>query len=274
MPTFESDAACEVYDKCVSSLAEYVQNAGFEDVVIGLSGGIDSSLVATMAVDAFGQGHVHGVLLPGPYSSEGSIQDAKALADNLGISSMTIPIEGAYTAFCEGFEQATREALSGLASENTQARCRMVYLMALSNGRGWLMLNTGNKSEAAMGYSTLYGDTAGAFAPIGGLYKTQVFELSRWRNDLARKKGEVPPIPDQVLTKPPSAELSSGQTDEESMGISYAELDSILRLYLDEGAEAAEIKQQGHPEELVDMVVRRYGANAFKRALEPPYAEV
>lgn len=195
--------ASQKYAACADALKEYARNAGFADVVIGLSGGIDSSLVAAMCVDAFGADHVHGVLLPGPYSTDHSVTDAEELACNLGIKTRTVSIKEPYEAFASVLADACGGRLSGLASENTQARCRMVCLMALSNAHGWMLVNTGNKSEAMMGYSTLYGDTAGAFAPIGGIYKTDVYALSRWRNESAAERGEVPPIPEHVLVKPP-----------------------------------------------------------------------
>ena len=162
---------------CTDALGAFVRSAGFTDVVIGLSGGMDSTLVAVMAHDALGADHVHGVMLPGPYSSESSIDDAEALAANLGISNITVTICEPFEAFEAVLARACGGALIGLAAENTQARCRMVCLMALSNAHGWLMLNTGNKSEAAMGYSTLYGDTAGAFAPLGGVYTVSYTHL-------------------------------------------------------------------------------------------------
>ncbi len=271
-------AFCEdvgaAYARCVEATAAFVRGAGFTDVVIGLSGGIDSSLVAVMATDALGAGHVHGMLLPGPYSSESSLVDARELADNLGLPVMTVPIDGPYQAFAQALRAATGEPLCGLAAENTQARCRMVCIMAVSNARGWMMLNTGNKSEAAMGYSTLYGDTAGAFAPIGGVYKTDVFALARWRNAEAAACGEVPPIPENVLVKPPSAELAPGQEDETSLGIDYATLDAILVAFVELGKSIDEIAGEGHARSQVEQVVSRYEAYAFKRALEPPYPEV
>ena len=262
------------YKACVDVLRTFVHDAGFKDVVIGLSGGIDSSLVAIMAVDALGAEHVHGVLLPGPYSSDDSLSDAQQLASNVGLPTYTIPIVEPYEAFAHVISDATGDSLAGLAAENTQARCRMVCIMALSNANGWMMLNTGNKSEAAMGYSTLYGDTAGAFAPIGGLYKTEVFALSRWRNEEAERRGEVPPIPENVLTKPPSAELSPDQSDEASLGIDYPTLDAILIALNEEGKSADEVVEAGFPRSQVDMVANRYAGYAFKRAMEPPFAEV
>ncbi|MEG0683159.1 MAG: NAD(+) synthase, partial [Raoultibacter sp.] len=158
----------EKYTLCVAALRDFVHAAGFSDVVLGLSGGMDSSLAALMCVDAFGVDHVHGALLPGPYSSESSVADALALAASLGMATHTISIEEPFAAFADALAGACGGELTGLAAENTQARCRMVCLMALSNTHGWLLINTSNKSEAMMGYSTLYGDTAGAFAPLGG----------------------------------------------------------------------------------------------------------
>lgn len=260
-----------MYNACVEALAEYVRKARFTDVVIGLSGGMDSSLVAVMAADGLGADHVHGVLLPGPYSSESSIQDAEALAANVGISTATVSISEPFHAFEEVLAQACGGALEGLAAENTQARCRMVCLMALSNAHGWLMLNTGNKSEACMGYSTLYGDTAGAFAPLGGLYKTDVFAVARWRNQQALDRGEVAPIPANVFVKPPSAELAPGQEDEKSLGVDYDTLDRILKASVEQGRSVDEIAAAGIDRSLVGQVVARTAANAFKRALEPPF---
>lgn len=265
--------ALEMYDACTEALGEFVRDAGFADVVIGLSGGMDSSLVAAMAADALGAGHVHGVMLPGPYSSESSIDDAEELAANLGLEVRTVSICEPFEAFEHVLARACGGALTGLAAENTQARCRMVCLMALSNTHGWLMLNTGNKSEACMGYSTLYGDTAGAFAPLGGVYKTDVFAMARARNRRAADVGEPGPIPVNVFVKPPSAELSPDQEDEKSLGVDYATLDRILRASVEEGRSAEEIAAGGIDADLVERVLARTAANAFKRAQEPPYPD-
>ena len=269
----------EMFDACTAALGAFVRDAGFSDVVIGLSGGMDSSLVAVMAADALGAEHVHGVMLPGPYSSESSIDDAEALAANLGVEVRTVSICEPFEAFESVLARACGGALSGLAAENTQARCRMVCLMALSNARGWLMLNTGNKSEACMGYSTLYGDTAGAFAPLGGVYKTDVFAMARARNRRGAEAGERGPIPVNVFVKPPSAELAPDQEDEKSLGIDYATLDHILVASVEGGCDASAVASalvdDGYPADeaarLVDYVLSRTAANAFKRALEPPY---
>lgn len=265
--------ASQKYAACVDALEEYARGAGFSDVVIGLSGGIDSSLVAVMCVDAFGADHVHGVLLPGPYSTDHSVDDAQALARNLGIEARIVSIKEPYEAFARVLAEACGGSFTGLASENTQARCRMVCLMALSNAHGWMLVNTGNKSEAMMGYSTLYGDTAGAFAPIGGIYKTDVYALSRWVNDRARREGKVPPIPQHVLEKPPSAELAPGQQDERSLGVRYAQLDRILEAHFDHGLDAGDVAALGFPLEEVERIIARVRAYEFKRALEPPFPQ-
>ncbi|MCI8469471.1 MAG: NAD(+) synthase [Eggerthellaceae bacterium] len=261
------------YQACVEATGAFVRDLGFSDVVIGLSGGMDSSLVAVMAADALGADHVHGVLMPGPYSSEHSVDDAEELVAALGIEAITVPICEPFEAFESVLARACGGQLEGLAAENTQARCRMVCLMAVSNARGWLMLNTGNKSEAALGYSTLYGDTAGAFAPLGGLYKTDVYAVARWRNRHAAEVGEALPIPVNVFVKPPSAELAPGQSDEASLGIDYPTLDAILVDAVERGMDEAALVAAGHDAAQVADVLRRYRAAAFKRALEPPFPD-
>ena len=261
----------EKYDSCVAALKAYGERAGFSDVVIGLSGGIDSAVTAAMCVDAFGFSHVHGVLLPGPYSSDHSISDAQELAANLGIETQIISIVEPFEAFERVLGEACGGVLEGLAAENTQARCRMVCLMALSNDQGWMLVNTGNKSEAMMGYSTLYGDTAGAFAPLGGLYKSDVYAVGAWRNEQAVLKGQRAPIPSNTFEKPPSAELSPDQEDEKSLGLSYAELDAILQAYIERGCSREEIVASGISDQQVCRVIATMEATAFKRALEPPY---
>ena len=300
--------AKDQYRACVEALRSFMEGAGFSDAVVGLSGGMDSSLAAVMCVDALGVDHVHGVLLPGPYSSSHSVEDAEVLARNLGIDAHTVPIVEPFEAFARALAPACGGALAGLAAENTQARCRMVCLMALSNAHGWMLVNTGNKSEAYMGYSTLYGDTAGAFAPLGGLYKTDVYAVARWRNGeegllayavaasadtgaamgegaasnavdtglmadaagAAAARGTVPPIPERVFTKPPSAELAPGQEDEKSLGIDYATLDALLFAHVERGLDAEALVGEGFDAALVERVLSRVAATAFKRALEPP----
>lgn len=276
------------YLVCVADLKSFVEQANATDVVIGLSGGIDSSLVAAMAVDALGPEHVHGVLLPGPFSTEHASADALALAGNLGIDTVTLSITPAYEAFSAELADACGEAFAGTASQNIQARCRMICLMALSNAHGWLLLNTGNKSEASMGYATMYGDMAGAYAPIGGLYKTDVYMLSRWRNEQAAYAlgqaqaalynqsmlGLEPlrkqPIPRHVINKPASAELAPDQTDEECLGIEYVTLDNILVEHVERGKDAEALVEAGFSQEDVDLVLGKLAANAFKKAFYPP----
>ena len=267
--------AGDKYQACVDALAAYAKGAGFSQVVIGLSGGIDSSVTAVMAVDAFGAENVHGVLLPGPYSTSHSIDDAVALAENLGIESHTVSICEPFEAFEQVIRKSYKEKLEGLASENTQARCRMVVLMALSNANRWMLVNTGNKSEAAMGYSTLYGDTAGAFAPLGGLYKTDVYKVGRWRNEQARAAGDVEPIPENVFVKPPSAELAPGQKDEASMGIDYETLDKLLIAVLEQGQSVEDAcDAMGFDLMQATGLLARVDSYAFKRAQEPPFPDV
>lgn len=227
-----------------------------------------------MCVDAFGADRVHGVLLPGPYSSGHSVSDAQELAGNLGIETQIISIIEPFEAFERVLAQACGGGLAGLAAENTQARCRMVCLMALSNAHGWMLVNTGNKSEAMMGYSTLYGDTAGAFAPMGGLYKTDVYLLGRWRNEQAASLGLVPPIPENVFVKPPSAELAPDQQDEKSLGIAYEQLDAILMAAIERGEDVSDIVRAGiAAEQTVRQVLATVDRYAFKRAMEPPYPQ-
>lgn len=271
---------CDIAEKyriCADGLRSFVESSGFADAVIGLSGGIDSSVVACICADVLGSSHVHGYLLPGPYSSEHSITDAQMLANALEISCERVSIVDAYESFARAIAPHCQgRAFRGLAAENTQARCRMIVLMALSNDYGWMLVNTGNKSESCMGYSTLYGDTAGAYAPIGGLYKTDVFAVARYINEQAGKRGLRAPIPEHVLAKPPSAELAPDQTDEATLG-SYALLDAILIDHVERGMDEDELIAAGYSAEDVHRIVAQTARFAFKRALEPvfpviPYA--
>lgn len=263
--------AQDKYELCLRSLKEYVNEAGYSDVVIGVSGGIDSALVTTMCVDAFGAAHVHAVILPGPYTSPQSIEDAMALTENLGIEVQIISIIEPFEAFVSALKEGGSRDLSGLALENTQARCRMVCLMALSNSHIWMMINTGNKSENMMGYSTLYGDTAGAFAPLGGLYKTDVYKLALWRNERAIAEAGIAPIPESTIERPPTAELSPDQEDEKALGMSYDMLDKILIEVIENKKTPSEIVKLGIDDDAVSRVIARIQANAFKQSAEPPY---
>ncbi|MFM7068610.1 MAG: NAD+ synthase, partial [Actinomycetes bacterium] len=224
------DRWAEVWQALVLGVRDYVQKNGFTDVVVGLSGGVDSSIVAAIATDALGAEHVHGVLMPSRYSSEHSVTDAAALAVGLGIDHRVIPIGEAHDAFESMLAPHFEGRSADLTEENLQSRLRGVTLMALSNKFGWLVLTTGNKSETAVGYSTLYGDTAGALAVIKDVPKLLVYELCRWRNDQGGGPGSV--IPDQVLTKAPSAELRPDQRDDQSLP-PYEELDPVIAAYVD-----------------------------------------
>ena len=264
-PSMDLDA--QRWAALVLATRDYVHKSGFADVCVGLSGGVDSSLTATVAVDALGAAHVHGVLMPSRHSSEHSVSDAEKLAANLGIDARIVGIEPAHAALAEMIEADLGRGLDagGLTDQNLQARVRGTTLMALANEHGWLVLTTGNKSELAVGYSTLYGDTAGAFAVISDLWKLDVYELCRWRNEQAG--GEL--IPATVLAKAPSAELAPGQRDDQSLP-PYEVLDPILRLYVEELRSVAEIQQtQIAPAELVERVCRMVDAAEYKRRQTP-----
>jgi NAD+ synthase (glutamine-hydrolysing) len=261
----------EIYQALVLGTRDYVGKNGFGDVVIGLSGGIDSSLVALIAADALGPEHVHGVAMPSRYSSPGSKSDAEALAANLGIDYQTIPIEGAHAAFLDVLASGPTMPGPGpgVTEENLQSRIRGVILMALSNQFGWLVLTTGNKSEAAVGYSTLYGDTAGGFAVIKDVAKTMVYRLCRWRD----AAGPAAVLPADVITKPPSAELRPDQRDDQSLP-PYEVLDPVLLAYVEDDLTAAELIEAGYDEELVRRIVRLVDVAEYKRRQTPPGVRV
>jgi NAD+ synthase (glutamine-hydrolysing) len=259
----------EVYQALVLGTRDYVRKNGFADAVIGLSGGIDSSLVAMIAIDALGPEHVHGVAMPSRYSSWGSERDAEVLASNLGLDYRTIPIEGAHAAFLNLLEPNFEGRSPDLTEENLQSRIRGVILMALSNKLGWLVLTTGNKSEAAVGYSTLYGDTAGGFAVIKDVAKTMVYRLCLWRDGV----GLSPLLPAEVLTKPPSAELRPDQRDDQSLP-PYDVLDPVLLAYVEDDLTAAELIEAGYDEDLVRRIVRLVDLAEYKRRQTPPGVRV
>ena len=260
------------YDQCVKELRAFIQGIGKTDVVLGLSGGIDSSVTACMCVDAFGPEHVHGVMMPGPYSSDHSVADAEALAENLGIEAHLVPIKDMYDAAFATLHPHIPE-LGGLATENMQARCRMVMLMTFSNAHDWILINTDNKSEAMTGYSTLYGDTCGAFAPMGGLYKVDVYRIAELINQHTLETTGSVLIPERVITKAPSAELAPDQTDEAVFG-SYEDLDRMLFQLVERGVNADELIAQGEDATAVQDVVRLMKASAFKRQLLAPYPHI
>jgi NAD+ synthase (glutamine-hydrolysing) len=259
----------EVYEALVLGTRDYVRKNGVEDVFVAISGGIDSSLVATIAADALGPEHVTGVLMPSRYSSEGSVTDAAALAANLGIRSITIPIEPAHAAFLDMLA-VPFGADPGLAGENLQARIRGTVLMSLSNKLGGLVLSAGNKSEMATGYATLYGaDMTGAFAVIKDVPKMLVYALARDRNERAGRAV----IPDAVLEKPPSAELRPGQRDSDSLP-DYALLDQIVEGYVEGDLSIAELEAQGFDADTVRHVARLIDRNEYKRRQAPPGVRV
>jgi NAD+ synthase (glutamine-hydrolysing) len=260
-------AVDEVYRALVLGTHDYVTKNGFTDVVIALSGGVDSSLVACIAVDALGSEHVHGVAMPSRYSSAGSESDAEKLARNLGIDFRTIPIEPAHAAFLEMLGPSFEGKPADLTEENLQSRIRGVVNMALSNKLGWLVLTTGNKSEMAVGFSTLYGDTAGGFAVIKDVPKLLVYELCRARNSRS------PDIPEAVLTKPPSAELRPDQRDDQSLP-PYELLDPIIEAYVEDDQTAGELVEAGFDPELVRRVVRLVDLAEYKRRQSPPGVRV
>jgi NAD+ synthase (glutamine-hydrolysing) len=261
-----SDEA-EMWQALVMGLRDYVGKNGFRSVVLGLSGGIDSALVAAIAIDALGAKRVNGVAMPSKYSSGHSVEDAQALADATGIHFRITPVADMVDAFMDNL------VLKGLAEENLQARVRGTTLMGISNQEGHLVLATGNKSELAVGYSTLYGDAVGGFAPIKDIYKTDVWALSRYRNALAIERGEVAPIPERSITKEPSAELRPEQKDSDSLP-DYPLLDQVLRAYVDEDHGYDALLAQGFDAELVRRVISLVDRAEYKRRQYPPGTKV
>ena len=253
----------EIYGALVLGVRDYVRKNGFRSVIQGLSGGIDSALVATIATDALGPDRVHVVLNPSPYSSEHSVADAEDLARRQGIHARIIAIKPMMDGFAAGLD------LHGLAYENLQARIRGTIWMGLSNEDGHLVLACGNKSELATGYSTLYGDSVGGFAPIKDVPKTLVWALARWRNEQAAERGQTPPIPENSITKPPSAELAPGQLDTDSLP-DYPVLDKLLDDYVEKDMGSAELAAAGHDPALVERVIQLVDRAEYKRRQYPP----
>ncbi|MGH3471528.1 MAG: NAD+ synthase, partial [Nocardioidaceae bacterium] len=253
----------EVYQALVLGLRDYVAKNGFRSVLLGLSGGIDSTLTAAIACDAIGANNVYGVSNPSDWSSEHSRSDAAELARRTGLHFETVPIGTVFDSFQDQL------SLEGLAEENLQARIRAVIWMGLSNQHGHLVLACGNKSELAVGYSTIYGDAVGGFAPLKDVPKTLVWELARWRDQAAVARGETPPIPEGVITKAPSAELRPGQLDSDSLP-DYHLLDDILDDYVENDRSAAELVAQGFDAKTVDRVLRMVDGAEYKRRQYPP----
>ncbi|MCF3166533.1 MULTISPECIES: NAD+ synthase [Streptomyces] len=257
----------EIYSALVVGLRAYAAKNGFSSVLIGLSGGIDSAICAAIACDALGAQNVYGVSMPSKYSSDHSKDDAAELARRTGLNFRTVPIAPMFDAYMESLQ------LTGLAEENLQARLRGTTLMAISNQEGQIVLAPGNKSELAVGYSTLYGDAVGAYGPIKDVYKSSVFRLAKWRNRAAEERGQTPPIPESSITKPPSAELRPGQVDTDSLP-DYEVLDAILELYVDRDQGLDAIVAAGYDAELVAKTLRMVDTAEYKRRQYPPGTKI
>jgi NAD+ synthase (glutamine-hydrolysing) len=254
----------EVYKALVTGTRDYMRKNGFSKVCVGLSGGVDSALVAAIAVDALGAGNVTGIFMPSPYTSQESREDAQALSDNLAIGMMEIPISEPFDSYLRTFSPHFRELPVDATEENLQARIRGNILMAFSNKFGWLVLTTGNKSEMSVGYATLYGDMAGGFAVIKDVPKTLVYSLCRWKNGQGKAV-----IPERIITKEPTAELRPDQKDTDSLP-PYEILDPILKAYVEDDRSLEEIVAQGFDEEMVKKVIRMVDLSEYKRRQSPP----
>jgi len=268
-PAFDAGDLADIHAALVLGLRDYGHKSGFRRALVALSGGIDSAVVATLATSAFGAENVMGVSLPSAISSEHSRKDAHELAENLGIRFETVPIAEAVQACRTALAPQFAGLPEDVTEENVQARVRGVLMMALSNKHGSLLLTTGNKSEIAVGYCTLYGDMAGGLAVISDVYKTQIYALARWINDAARKAGTKPPIPQSSIDKPPSAELRPGQKDQDSLP-PYDVLDGILEGYVEQGLSSRDLVAKGFEEAVVRDVVRKVDLNEYKRKQAAP----
>jgi NAD+ synthase (glutamine-hydrolysing) len=255
----------EIYNALVLGTRDYIYKNGFKKVVLGLSGGVDSSLVATIAVDALGKDNVIGISMPSRFSSEGSRTDAILLAQNLGIKMLSLPIEKAFQVYLDSLADVFSETGTDTTEENIQARIRGNFVMALSNKFGWLVLPTGNKSEMATGYATLYGDMAGGFAILKDVPKTLVYKLGEYRNACAG----YDLIPQSVIDKPPSAELRFNQRDSDNLP-PYDVLDQVLKAYVEEDKSVEQIVRMGLDEAVVRQAVRLVDRSEYKRRQSPP----
>ncbi len=259
--------SAEIWSALVLGVRDYVEKNGFSSLLLGLSGGIDSAVTAAIATDAIGGENVYGIAMPSKYSSDHSLDDAKALAINLGINFRVIEIQPLVDAFLSSME------LRGLAEENLQARVRGTTLMGISNQEGHLVLATGNKSELAVGYSTLYGDAVGGFAPIKDVFKSDLWQIAIWRNHFAEESGAIPPIPQNSISKPPSAELREGQRDSDSLP-EYDVLDQILSIYIEENGSLEAITGAGFEAGLAQQVITMVDRAEFKRRQYPPGTKI
>ncbi len=268
-PARPPDEMEEVYLALVTGVRDYLRKSGFARALVGLSGGIDSALTAAIAVDALGKENVTGVTMPSRFSSAGSVSDSRQLADNLGMECWVTPIEPAHAAFAEMLAPHFQGSQPNVAEENVQARIRGNVLMTISNKFGWLVLTTGNKSEMAMGYATLYGDMAGGFAVIKDVPKTLVYDLCRWRN----AHGPGAPIPRSIIDKPPSAELRPDQQDSDTLP-PYEQLDPIVRAYVEEDYSYQDMVALGHDPAAVRQVISFVDRNEYKRRQAPPGVKI
>ena len=268
------EGAEEVYRALVLGTGDYLRKSGFSKALVGLSGGVDSALTATVAVDALGQENVVGITMPSRYSSEGSISDSKKLAENLGFDLWEVPIEPAHRAFTDMLEERFRDTEANVAEENVQARVRGNVLMTVSNKFGWIVLTTGNKSEMAMGYATLYGDMAGGFAVLKDVPKTMVYELCRWRNRQGRSFGTPDDvIPAAILDKAPSAELREDQLDADSLP-PYEVLDPVIKAYVEDDYSYLDLVAQGFDPQVVRQVISAVDRNEYKRRQAAPGVKI
>lgn len=272
----EYDEQETLYQGLVTGLRDYVTKAGFSGVLLGLSGGVDSALCAAIAVDALGAKAVHCFMMPSEYTSQESLDDAKTVAKNLGVSYESISIANVAQMFEDNLAQHLREDTPSLTFENIQSRCRGLTIMALSNATGYMMLSTGNKSEMAVGYATLYGDMCGGFNPLKDVYKTQVYDICKWRNENKPHHGLGPDrkiIPDNILTKAPTAELKENQTDQDSLP-PYEVLDEILECLIEEEMSVKDIVNKGHDEEIILDVWKLLDRAEYKRRQAPPGVKI
>ncbi len=268
------DGPEEVYRALVLATADYLRKSGFTKALVGLSGGVDSALTATVAVDALGKENVVGITMPSRYSSEGSVSDSKILAGNLGLDLWEVPIEPAHRAFTDMLEERFEGTEVNVAEENVQARVRGNVLMTVSNKFGWIVLTTGNKSEMAMGYATLYGDMAGGFAVLKDVLKTTVYELCRWRNRQGRSFGTADDvIPTAIIDKPPSAELRADQLDADSLPL-YEVLDPVVKAYVEDDLSYQDMVAQGFDPAVVRQVIAAVDRNEYKRRQAPPGVKI